>query len=62
MIVPNGRLTVLFSISRNYDAALQVMGRATIPSKQKNIAFHDEVCVAINRIYIQQEAFIVGVR
>ncbi|KAI8605746.1 hypothetical protein EDD21DRAFT_110303, partial [Dissophora ornata] len=28
--------------NENYDAALQVMGRATIPSKQKNIAFHDE--------------------
>ncbi|KAF8983985.1 hypothetical protein BGZ46_009026 [Entomortierella lignicola] len=35
----------------NYDAALQVMGRATIPSKQKNIAFHDENLPVQIRVY-----------
>ncbi|KAK3838396.1 MAG: pre-mRNA-splicing factor syf1 [Linnemannia elongata] len=35
----------------NYDAALQVMGRATIPSKQKNIAFHDETLPVQVRVY-----------
>ncbi|KAG0202966.1 Pre-mRNA-splicing factor SYF1 [Mortierella sp. GBA30] len=37
--------------NENYDAALQVMGRATIPSKQKNVAFHDETLPVQIRVY-----------